>query len=109
MTYLITCRCSGNVDPIRKVVRAAHLQYIIAHRAEIAFGGALLSDENGRFAGMMVVLNVESREQAVEFVVSEPYCRAGLFTTVDVCPLALRIPEPSSGFLQDELQRESPA
>jgi uncharacterized protein len=106
MSYLVTCRCSGDVTSLRKARRAAHLHYIIAHRTEIAFGGALFSDENGEFAGMILVLNVDSREQAVEFLDNEPYCQAGLFTAVDICPMAIRIPEPSSGFLHEELDRE---
>jgi hypothetical protein len=106
MNYLVTCRCSGHVDSLHKATRADHLQFIIAHRAEIGFGGALYSDGNGEFAGMIVVLNVASREEALKFVENEPYCRAGMFTTIDICPLAIRIPEPSSGFLHEELERE---
>jgi len=56
--------------------------------------------------GMMMILDLPTRDSAMEFLRHEPYCNAGAFPEITIDPWVQRIPEPAPGFLESELQRE---
>jgi uncharacterized protein len=59
--------------------RAAHLAYIEA-TGVVEMAGPFLAD--GAMTGSLVVLNVETVEQAEAWAASDPYALAGLFESV---------------------------
>lgn len=77
-------------DDLRKSARiraerlADHLAYLEQHRDLIVLGGARLAKDGATRIGSTLILNVTSREQAVEFSENEPFRRAGLYRGVEI-------------------------
>ena len=59
--------------------RAAHLAHIEASGV-VEMAGPFLHD--GQMTGSLVVLNVDTLEQAQAWAAADPYAKAGLFETV---------------------------
>ncbi|MEF3045896.1 YciI family protein [Pseudotabrizicola sp. L79] len=62
--------------------RAAHLQHI-ADSGVVEMAGPFLSP-TGEMCGSLVVLSVESLDQAKDWAKADPYAKAGLFQSVDI-------------------------
>ncbi|MGI3169811.1 YciI family protein [Pseudooceanicola sp. C21-150M6] len=69
---------------VRKANRDAHLAYI-ADTGVVAQAGPLL-DADGAMCGSLVILSVETAEQAQTWADGDPYAKAGLFDTVTLMP-----------------------
>lgn len=70
----------GSVD-LRLANRAAHLEYLGATKV-VEMAGPFLED--GAMVGSMLVLTVESLDEARTWAAGDPYAKAGLFASVDV-------------------------
>lgn len=106
MPFQIYCLDDPEKPGLRQRVRATHLRYMIEHKDRILFGGPLKERPGGASIGSAFVLDYDTREEVDGFLASEPYCRAGLFGTVLVHPVAIMVPERRPGFLDEELTRE---
>jgi len=58
---------------VRREREPLHLAYLRAHENEILIAGGLREAPDAGFVGGLWVLEVESRERAVELVESDPY------------------------------------
>jgi uncharacterized protein len=105
MLVLVHCIDKPGSADLRKNTRIAHLEYMIAAKSKITFGGPLLSDD-GSTAGSAFAINVESHAEFEEFLAGEPYCQAGLFEKVQVHSLRQMMPENPEGLLDRELANE---
>lgn len=81
MRVALICRDKPGALQIRLDTRAAHLAYIEA-TGVVEMAGPLI--ENGDMAGSLIVLNVETLEQAQNWAANDPYAKAGLFADVTV-------------------------
>lgn len=81
MRAALICRDKPGALQIRLDTRAAHLAYIEA-TGVVEMAGPLI--ENGDMAGSLIVLNVETLEQAQNWAANDPYAKAGLFADVTV-------------------------
>ncbi|EKD60851.1 MAG: YCII-related protein [uncultured bacterium] len=61
--------------------RAAHLAHIEASGV-VEMAGPFLND--GQMTGSLVVLNVDTLEQAQAWAAADPYAKAGLFDSVTI-------------------------
>ncbi|MDZ7905504.1 MAG: YciI family protein [Cypionkella sp.] len=59
--------------------RAAHLDYI-AQTGIVAMAGPFI--ETGAMIGSLVVLDVDTMQQAQDWAAGDPYAKAGLFASV---------------------------
>lgn len=66
---------------VRQENRAAHLAHIEASGV-VEMAGPFLQD--GAMCGSLVVLDVETLDQAQEWAAADPYAKAGLFQSVDI-------------------------
>lgn len=66
---------------VRQENRAAHLAHIEASGV-VEMAGPFLQD--GAMCGSLVVLDVETLDQAREWAAADPYAKAGLFQSVDI-------------------------
>ncbi len=66
---------------IRTANRPAHLEHLTSSGV-VAFAGPFL--EEGAMTGSLIVLNVDSFQQAQDWAASDPYAKAGLFASVDL-------------------------
>ena len=62
--------------------RDAHLAYI-KETGVVAQAGPLL-DDSGNMAGSLVILDVETMQQAQSWADNDPYAKAGLFGAVEL-------------------------
>ena len=84
MHYIITAFDKENSLDLRMSVRADHLAYA-NEKGVVVLGGPLLTEEDEpKPRGSMIILDVNSREEAEEFAANDPYNKAGLFEKVSV-------------------------
>ncbi len=69
---------------IRAAARPAHFEYLQQHADKVVLGGATLADDNETRTGSVLIINVADRKAADEFLLNEPFRKAGLFATVTV-------------------------
>jgi len=62
--------------------RAAHLAHI-AETGVVEMAGPFLN-ESGQMTGSLVILNVDTVENAQEWAMLDPYSKAGLFQSVTI-------------------------
>ncbi|WGV15159.1 YciI family protein [Fuscovulum ytuae] len=67
---------------IRQENRPAHLAHIESSGL-VEMAGPFLN-EAGEMAGSLVILSVETLDQAREWAANDPYAKAGLFQSVDI-------------------------
>lgn len=76
MRYVAIFDDTPRMAAVRSKLEQAHLDYLRTHVAEIPLGGGLRQEPGGAFVGGLWVLEVPSRERAVELIEADPYCRA---------------------------------
>lgn len=85
MLYIVYCRDDPEQSArIRSQFLNEHLAYLDRHKGIILLGGAMLAEDGKTRVGSTLVLNVESREQAVLFSQNEPFRRNGLYASVEI-------------------------
>ncbi len=108
MLVLVYCKDKSDGLALRKATRATHLEYMIAAKDHIVFGGPLLSG-TGDPVGSVFALRVDSPAEADAFLAAEPYCLAGLFEEVQVHVMRQMMPENPVGVMERELALEHAA
>lgn len=53
--------------------RPRHVAYVNENKSEIVIGGGLKEEPEGIFVGGMWILDVSSRERAIELIENDPY------------------------------------
>jgi uncharacterized protein len=80
MRVVLLCTDKPGALQVRLDTRAAHLAYI-AETGIVDLAGPFLNDD-GAMTGSMIVLNVDSMQQARDWAADDPYALAGLFAQV---------------------------
>jgi uncharacterized protein len=106
MAFHIYCLDDPAKPGLRKQMRPTHLEYMIAHKDRILFGGPIKSVDGTVSIGSAFSLDYRTRREVDSFLADEPYSKAGLFETVMVREMSVMVPERHEGFLESELQRE---
>jgi len=81
MLIALIARDKAGALQTRKENRADHLAYIEA-TGVVAQAGPLIVD--GEMAGSLVILDVDSMDDAQEWADNDPYAKAGLFSGVEL-------------------------
>ncbi len=82
MLFVLVAKDKPNRQDLRQKTRAAHLEHV-RKTGVVRIAGPLL-DEKGGMCGSLVVLDVETQEQAQEWARKDPYAMAGLFASVEI-------------------------
>lgn len=109
MAFVIYALDRKDAGSLRRDTRLAHLDYMIAARERILFGGPMLSDDGARTIGSVFALDHADRASVDRFLADEPYCKAGLFESVSISPMRVMVPEPRPGLLDEERARQAGA
>lgn len=104
--FLLQCQIDPDKLDVLAAGRAEHYEFLIAHRADIVFGGPARSAAGGPPEEMVIVIDVADIDAARAFLAAEPYYRHGAFTRVSVRPWTQVIPESNAGDLQRTLDGE---
>jgi uncharacterized protein len=106
MLIFIYCADRPGTAAMLARTRLRHLEYMIANRHKLAFGGVLSAPPGGSSAGRIFVLELPAMEDAEDFLASEPYYRAGLIDQAVIRAFRPMWPEPVPGTLESELRLE---
>jgi len=82
MAYALICTDKPDRLQTRIDTRSAHLDYIAA-TGVVSQAGPFLS-ETGEMTGSLLVLEVETLQQAQDWADKDPYALAGLFASVEI-------------------------
>lgn len=82
MRVALICIDKPNSLSIRQETRPAHREHIQSSGV-VEMAGPLLN-EAGEMVGSLVILNVETLDQARDWAAADPYAKAGLFASVDI-------------------------
>jgi uncharacterized protein YciI len=82
MRVALICIDKPNHLHIRQENRPAHLEHIQSSGL-VEMAGPFLT-ETGEMAGSLVILMVDTLEQARDWAANDPYAKAGLFQSVDI-------------------------
>lgn len=80
---------------LRLATRPAHLEYAQNSKA-VRIGGPYLGPDGENSAGGMMVLEVDTIEQAYAWLAEDPYIKAGLYESVVVRPFKFVVGNPAS-------------
>lgn len=106
MPFMVYCIDDPKAGDLRRRTRAIHLDYMIAHKRYVAYGGPLQTDDGQAVLGSLMILRFDRREDVESFLSSEPYAQAGLFAEVRIVRIRQMVPENPPGLLLAELKRE---
>ena len=84
--FVVHCKDKPQAQQVRLDNRAAHLDYLKAHAAQVVMAGPVLTDDGQSMAGSVLVLDFATRAELDAFLAGDPYARAGLFESVTVLP-----------------------
>ena len=77
MPYAVITRDKPDALQLRLDTREAHLAYI-ADTGVVAMAGPFVNGE-GKMTGSLIILDVETFEEAADWADNDPYAKAGLF------------------------------
>lgn len=106
MSVLVRCHYRPGGARERFRIRDVHLRFMIANRARIEAGGALMGLD-GEASGMFLLLAGDSEAEAEAFLEAEPYTRAGLFASRTVEQASRFIPSDDPALLERMLAQAS--
>ncbi|GAB3680276.1 YciI family protein [Salinisphaera aquimarina] len=85
MPYMIETFDKPGHHDLRLQSRDVHLAYLDAHAHLLIACGAKLVDDGESATGGLYLLDVESRDEAQNFIEADPFHQAELFERVDIC------------------------
>ena len=80
MPFAIITRDKPGHAHVREAHQTAHKAYLDRHRDSLLAAGAMLEDDGLSAHGGVLLLDLESREAAENFVRNDPFSKAGLFS-----------------------------
>jgi uncharacterized protein YciI len=82
--YAVICFDRPDSAALRDTHRAAHMEYLNANAARIAYGGPLKNAGDGPSTGALIVLDCATRQEAEAIIGADPFYRAGVYESVSV-------------------------
>ena len=73
MRWVVLFDDSPEMMEHRKENKQRHVDYVRQNKSEIVIGGGFKEDQEGIFVGGMWILNVDSRDRAIDLIESDPY------------------------------------
>ena len=86
MFYVIHCIDKPGKTEVRAAHRTAHLGYLTTYEDKVFLAGPTLSEDGETMTGSLLILDLENRAAAEEFVAGDPYSMAELFERVIIQP-----------------------
>jgi uncharacterized protein YciI len=78
MAFMIYSVDKPDSKHIRDEHRAAHYAFLEAHKHLLLASGGLQNDAGDEFIGSVILLDVDTRADAQDFVDQDPFTKAGL-------------------------------
>ncbi len=84
MPFLIVATDKPDSLALRQQTRPEHLAYLTENVDKLLLAGARWTDDGETAIGSVLVVDVETREEAEAFAAADPFNQAGLFADVEV-------------------------
>ena len=84
MLWTISRVAAPNFAAMREKGLQAHLDYLHSQKSILVVSGATLTDDGKEATGSLLIINVNSRAEAMAFVDGDPFTKDGLFTNVTI-------------------------
>jgi uncharacterized protein YciI len=84
MPYAIQTIDKPDSAEVRTATRAAHLEYLTAHKDKLLAAGAVIDDDGTGGHGGILIVDTDDRAEAERFIAEDPFTKAGLFQSVTV-------------------------
>ena len=85
MFYAIQCQDKPGAVELRLETRQAHLDYV-AETGCVRLAGPILTEDESTMIGSLIVVEVDSLNEAKAWAEADPYAKAGLFQNVQIRP-----------------------
>lgn len=82
--YAIICFDRPDLARLRDAHRAAHVEFLNANAARIAFGGPLKGSAEGPSTGALIAVNCATREEAQTLIGADPFYAGGVYESVSI-------------------------
>ncbi len=106
MKHVILAHLRADSTTARKALRLDHLKYLSAHKTSVIAGGPAVGSD-GTPLTMIIFTNFTEMEAARAFIAEEPYTASGqVFEKVEILAWSQVLPEPTSGALDLEIEKE---
>lgn len=96
MNFIVYCKDKPDSLELRMANREDHLAYVRGSDC-VRIGGPFLGDDGESMAGSVLVLELDTIEEARQWSADDPYAKAGLFESVDVRPFRWTVGNPDQG------------
>lgn len=81
MPYVIKFIADEGTSEKRKRIRPVHLEYVIGNAHRIIASGGLFPDDDEFPNGGLIILDTESRQEAIAYIENDPFYLNKIFTT----------------------------
>lgn len=96
MHFVVFATDKPGMDSVRAENRPSHRQYLRHHEhpVKVLLGGPTFKNTGERMNGTMLVVEADTLKQVRNFMEADPYCRAGLFESLEVRPWVCGLGRP---------------
>ncbi|MFP5417026.1 MAG: YciI family protein [Actinomycetes bacterium] len=84
MPYIIEATDKPDSQQLRQQTRPEHLAYLERNTDRLLLAGAKWTDDEQRATGSVLIVDVDTREEAESFAANDPFARAGVFAEVAI-------------------------
>jgi uncharacterized protein YciI len=84
MPYVIITKDKPDSLALRNEVRPVHLDYLVANQHLLLAAGAQIEDDGSGGSGGVIIVDLDDREAAEDFIANDPFTKAGLFADIKV-------------------------
>ena len=84
MLWAISRVCKPNTAEAREAGLEPHRDYLKSQKRILVLSGAQFSDDGSEQVGSLLIVNVNSRQEAQAFLDGDPFMQAGLFSNVQI-------------------------
>lgn len=86
MPYVITFTDAPETDKAKKSsVRETHIEYVTRNLDRIIASGGLFPEDEDFPNGGLIILDVQSRSEAIEYIENDPFFLNGIFNSYTIC------------------------
>jgi uncharacterized protein YciI len=84
MPYVITFEDDPGVREKKAQLRPIHLDYVMSQAHRIIASGGFFPDDDDFPHGGLIILDVDTREDAVRYIENDPFFLNGIFSRYDI-------------------------
>ena len=97
MLFAIICTDKEDGLELRMATRPAHLEHLQALGDRLKIAGPFTTDDGAQPKGSLLVVEADSIDAARAIADQDPYAKAGVFASVEVCAWKLLINNVEAG------------